>query len=71
MLNPRYEPRQRNGKFWCSHEWLLIEKCGEAWWLGDARHLCRCLKCGKLKTRNISFDPAVPDEMVTDSISYG
>lgn len=70
--NRTWEKVEKNGKFFCWHDWECVEsKVGPSWDLVMGLSLLsRCKKCGKVSfVRNYRLSE-VPDELICDGIRY-
>jgi len=71
MKNRLKEPRKKNGKFWCKHEWVIVGNVGPDWDLRvGVKILCRCPLCNKLKYRRNTSVKEIPDELIDINIRY-
>jgi hypothetical protein len=70
MKNRLHIPH-KNGKFFCRHEWEVVENVGYNWDIHmGIRILCECKKCGKLKNRSNYLIKEVPDSKIKSNIFY-
>jgi len=70
MKNRMLEP-YKNGKFFCWHKWEVAGDVGPAWDLRvGLKIVCRCKKCGKLKSISNRLIKEVPDNKINHNIEY-
>lgn len=70
MKNRNYD-RTPNGKFFCVHDWVVVEHVDPDWDLCmGIKILCKCIKCGKLKFRNNNLIEEVSDNLIHHGIRY-
>jgi hypothetical protein len=70
MKNRMLEP-YKNGKFFCWHDWEVAEDVGIDWDLRiGIKIVCKCKKCGKLKSIRSYLIKEVPDDKINHNIRY-
>jgi hypothetical protein len=71
MKNRTHEPKKKNGKFFCLHQWEPCGKIGYNWDVTIGVSVpCKCTKCGREEPVPNFMIAEVPDDLINDMIQY-